>query len=111
MVKSSSGLRTKKDCAAEGQQQFTLPTDRPRSQWWVKNMVMRPAGPGSKNNCAVEGQQQFTQNRNTLLSVYLSVCLSPNFFFFVFCVVCDVSKENMRLGFPRNSCYFLPCLL
>jgi hypothetical protein len=68
MVMSSAGLGTKIECAGEGQEQFTRPTNWPvvhvlhdaQNRETVK-YVMSPAGLGIKNDCAGEGQQQFTR--------------------------------------------------
>jgi hypothetical protein len=65
---SHGRMKNQKDCAGEGQQQFTRLTDitgwRAVAWLWVviqKNMVMSPMGPRTKNGCAGNGQQQFTQ--------------------------------------------------
>jgi hypothetical protein len=52
-------LETKTDCADEGQQLFTRPTNCQVSQSTVKIRDMGLMEPENKNDYAGEGQQQF----------------------------------------------------
>jgi hypothetical protein len=73
MVVGTMGLRTKNDCAVEGQQQFPQLTGQIQqvSELRVvrqKNTVMDPKVPGTKNDYSGKGQQQSTQNQKSVTS-------------------------------------------